>query len=1032
VRRGLRHLPVAPRGRRRLGLLGIGLLATLTLVWQQQATLASFIDIEYGSATFTADTLDPITPTTTAKASSIDVSWPAANGDWDTPHYALDWSASSSGSNPASVYSGVATGATHATGSATPSSYDLTFTAVSTGATHACGVANGTVYCWGTSSHGALGLGSTTQARVPTAVTGGDLGTKVVQDVTAGTDFTCAVASGKAYCWGLGTNGQLGNGGQSSSTTPKAVSSLSGITSLSAGGAHACAVASGKAYCWGQGTSGQLGDGGTNQKESPDAVRTDGVLSGRTVASVTAGGSHSCAVADGQAFCWGLGASGQLGNGSTTSVNLPAAVDVSGMLMGRSVAQLAAGTSHTCAIADGKAFCWGLGTSGQLGNSATSTSSTPVAVATSTMSGTVVSLSGGAATTCAAASGNAYCWGAGTNYGLGNASTSAATAPVLTNGALSGRTVTDVSAGTSFGCAVSTGNPASCWGLGSSYQLGDNASSNNSTPGDVVLTGSACPDGSVRTSATTCSLVQGTDYYYRLGYSIGTWVAPDSDWAKATTATRSGLNPSATGKTSSSLTLGWDTAPEAGQAYPEYTVQRSTSSDGSDPKTLTVTGDTRYTDVGGLAPTRSFSAVSAGESHTCGIIGTDLYCWGANSNGQLGVGDSNSRTVPTKVAALDDKSVTAVSAGANHTCAIADGKVYCWGQGTSGQLGNGTNNTAYSPVLVSSQSGVTVTAIAAGTNHTCAIADGSVFCWGANSHGQLGNNSTNNSNTPVAVSTSGDLGSQTVTAITAGGSHSCAVGADHRSYCWGYNASGQLGSVYTYTTCVLWIFCSTTSDYRDRPTPTAVDTDGAMGTRSVATVTAGTSHTCAIANGAAYCWGLGTSGQLGNGAMSTTYLSKAVATSTMSSAVTAISAGANSTCAIAGGAAYCWGVGSSGQLGNGSTSNRSAPVAVHEAGAMQAGTVTAVASGTTHGCAVSDGLAYCWGNGDSGRLGNRTTASSTYPLLSTTDALCAGSAALGDGTCSLRSGTTYYYRLIFTLDGNTKTRGDWTGIKTSG
>ncbi|MGC3993669.1 MAG: hypothetical protein QM779_06135 [Propionicimonas sp.] len=1029
MRRGARYLPVKPKGRRRLGLLGVGVLAVMSLVWQQQATLASYVDVEYGKATFTAATLKAITPTFTTTAATVTGTWDAASGSWATPAYLFTGATSSSGANAATVYSGTATTATQRIGSGTPASYSLPFTRVAAGATHACGIASGTVYCWGTSASGGLGLGSTTSAKVPTAVTGGDLGTKVVSDLVAGTDFTCAVASGKAYCWGLGTNGQLGNGGQTSSTTPKAVSSLTGITSIAAGSAHACAVASGKAYCWGQGTSGQIGNGGSNQKESPDLVKTDGVLSGRTVASVAAGGSHSCAVADGQAFCWGLDSSGQLGNGSTTASNTPVAVDTSGPLMGRIVSVLTAGTSHTCAIADGKAFCWGLGTSGQLGNSASATSQVPVAVTTSTMSGTVTGIDGGAATTCAVAAGNAYCWGDGTSSGLGNGGTTSANAPVQAVGSLSGRTVTRVSAGTAFGCATSSGKPASCWGLGSSYQLGDNATANNTTPGDVTLSGKACPDGSVRASDTTCSLLQGTDYYYRLGYSIGTWAAPNSDWTKASTTTRPGVNPAASSRTNTSLTLGWDAAQEPGQAYSEYTVARSTSSDGSSPTTVAVTGDTSYTDAGGLAPSRTFSTVSAGDGHTCGIIGTDLYCWGLNSNGQLGMGDTNSRTVPTKVSALDGKKVTAVSAGTAHTCAIADAKVYCWGQGTSGQLGNGANNTSYVPVLVSNQTG-TPTVVAAGTGHTCAIASGAAYCWGSNSDGQLGNNSTTNSNVPVAVSTTGEMGTQTVAAIAAGGAHTCAVGVDNRAYCWGQNTSYQLGSRYCAIT-ILGICIGTQT--ADRTTSVAVDTDGAMGTSSVTSVTTGTSHTCAVAAGKAYCWGLSGSGQLGNGSTSTsTRLSQAVVTTTMSATVTSVSARSDSTCAIAGGVGYCWGLGTSGQLGNGASATSSSPVAVAEAGAMKAATVTSIASGTAHGCAVADGLAYCWGSGDSGRLGTRATTSTTSPLVVTADALCAsGSTALGDGSCSLASGTTYYYRVTFTLDGNTTTKGDWTGIKTS-
>ncbi|MBN9106926.1 MAG: hypothetical protein J0I14_18210 [Propionibacteriaceae bacterium] len=1015
------------RDRWRLGLLGLGVAAAMSLVWQQHATLASFIDTESAGATFRAATLEPITPTAKAKASSVELSWAKADGDWAPPLYSLAWSASKSGSNPVDISSGSETGATHRIGSDRPTAHDLTFTKVAVGSTHACGIANGTVYCWGTSSSGALGLGGTTQARVPTAVTGGDLGSKAVTDVTAGDDFTCAVAvSGKAYCWGRGTNGQLGSGSQSSSSTPRTVATLSAVTSISAGAAHACAVAAGKAYCWGQGSSGQLGNGGSSQKESPEAVRTDGVLAGRTVASVAAGGAHSCVVADGRAFCWGANGSGQLGS-ATASASTPTAVDASGVLMGRVVSQVTAGASHTCAVADGKAYCWGQGTSGQLGNSASANASAPVAVSTSGMSGTVVALSTGSATTCAVASGNAYCWGAGATYGLGNGGTSNASAPVAVNGALSGRTVTGVSAGPGFGCAVAAGSPASCWGAGSSYQLGDNAASSNQSPGDVSLTGASCPDGSVRLSDATCSLLQGTDYYYRLGYSIGTWTAPDSAWKKATTSTRPGVEASVASRTGTAITLGWDAAQEPGQAYAEYTVQRSASSSGANPSTLGVTGDRSLTDTGGLAPTRSFTAVSSGEGHTCGIVDGQLYCWGLNSNGQLGLGDTNPRTVPTLVPALAGKTVSTVSAGTAHTCAVADSKVYCWGQGTSGQLGNGANNTQYSPVLVSALSGAP-TGLSAGGAHTCAIVGGAAYCWGSNSDGQLGNNSTASTNTPVAVSTSGEMGSRTVTAIAAGGAHSCAV-ADGKAYCWGQDASYQLGS-RSCTLLNVWCLLGNGQN-ASRSTSVAVDTDGAMGTKSVVAITAGTSHSCAIAAGAAYCWGLGSSGQLGNGATSTSYLSRAVTTSTMTASVTALSARADSTCAIAGGAAYCWGQGTAGQLGNGGGTS-SSPVAVTASGALKAARVTSVSSGTSHSCVVADGLAYCWGAGDNGRLGTRSTAASGYPVLTSTDALCDGSSPLGDGTCSLKSGTTYYYRVTFTLDGTTRTRGDWVGIKTSG
>src|SRR5690606_14942183 len=149
------------------------------------------------------------------------------------------------------------------------------------------------------------------------------------------------------------------------------------------------------------------------------------------------------------------------------------------------------------------------------------------------------------------------------------------------------------------------------------------------------------------------------------------------------------------------------------------------------------------------------------------------YCWGGGASGQLGNGDTNNSSVPVAVSTsgvLASKTVTAISAGGGHTCAVADGQVYCWGYGWDGQLGNGDTNNSSVPVAVST-SGVlastTVTAISAGAGHAAVPADGQAYCWGGGGGGQLGNGDTNNSSVPVAVSTSGVLASKTVTAISA-------------------------------------------------------------------------------------------------------------------------------------------------------------------------------------------------------------------------------------------------------------------------
>ena len=209
------------------------------------------------------------------------------------------------------------------------------------------------------------------------------------KQVLAGMSNTCAVASdNKAYCWGNNISGALGNNSTTNFSIPVAVNTegvLAGkiIKSISDSNIHTCAIASDdKAYCWGAGSSGQLGNGTTSMTKVPAAVNTTGVLAGKTIKQISAGTSHTCAIAsDDKAYCWGAGSSGQLGNGTTSMTKVPVAVNTTGVLAGKTIKQISAGSSHTCAIAsDDKAYCWGDGYPGQLGNGSTVNSSVPVHV----------------------------------------------------------------------------------------------------------------------------------------------------------------------------------------------------------------------------------------------------------------------------------------------------------------------------------------------------------------------------------------------------------------------------------------------------------------------------------------------------------------------------------------------------------------------------------------------------------------------------------------------------------------------------
>jgi alpha-tubulin suppressor-like RCC1 family protein len=334
---------------------------------------------------------------------------------------------------------------------------------------------------------------------------------------------------------------------------------------------------------------------------------------------------------------------------------------------------------------------------------------------------------------------------------------------------------------------------------------------------------------------------------------------------------------------------------------------------------------------------------------------------------------------PDAVRVCDGVPVQALSCGFdNHACAIrCDGSVWCWGNNADGQLGDGTQTSRAIPVQVQGLGGP-ATAVAAGFDHTCAIVEGSVRCWGLNAFGQLGNGTRDDRLRPTAVT--GLPGA--AVALAAGGAHSCAVLADGAVWCWGQNPYGALGDGST----------------RDSAAPRAV-----VGLREpVASLAAGQYHTCArTRSGAVKCWGLNIWGALGDGTLDNRTLPVGVA---LPAPAVALSTLANHTCAVVDdGGVWCWGLNRYGAVGDGTHGNRVAPVRV----ASVDGRATAVATGDWHTCVtLDDGSMRCWGANDHGQLGDGTTtarsrATHVEGLDGTSTLACAGQertcVALSDG-----------------------------------
>jgi alpha-tubulin suppressor-like RCC1 family protein len=334
----------------------------------------------------------------------------------------------------------------------------------------------------------------------------------------------------------------------------------------------------------------------------------------------------------------------------------------------------------------------------------------------------------------------------------------------------------------------------------------------------------------------------------------------------------------------------------------------------------------------------SFVFVTAGGGHTCALTENSVaWCWGDNSMGGLGI-DSAIRTSLPRPVASGSTSFKALSAGGGHTCGLDQNNVaWCWGSNTSGALGIGsTRDSSNVPLRVSTSR--SFTSISAGSSHTCAVAEnGTPFCWGDNTFGQLGDGTTTDALTPVQVS-----GLSEVLAITAGTDHSCALRVTGAVMCWGN--SPMLGTTGSSTTPV---FINSIASY--------------------AGVEAGSEVTCAIETAVqrAACWGF--PARVGSaGASGTAPVRVAI-----DNDVVEVSAGDWSACArISNGLVRCWGNNQFGQLGLGDAVRDSASVTPRPVvGDL---TFRMISVGGAHVCGITPRLeTYCWGYNQWLQLGSQ-------------------------------------------------------------
>lgn len=856
---------------------------------------------------------------------------------------------------------------------------DTDWQSVSAGAAHTCAIKiNHTLWCWGNNDNGQLGgseIGS--QVSAPTRV----LGDLIWSVVSAGDNHTCGVQLDRIInCWGSNDSGQLGV------TAPNPVGFIQigdegPWTRVAVGSKHSCAIkADTSLWCWGRNAFGQLGNGESgNSHSTPQRVGTD---LGWT--SVELGKEHSCAMRiDGRLWCWGDNLVGQLGLDQQIIQLHPTETSLA-----NSWHSVALGDVHTCALfADGRFGCWGENRDAQLGKGTATRRPEPVSVSPD---GDWLSIIAGWYHVCAIKTDfSLWCWGGSgtqgvtpTQSGFGKQAShpgwknvamahSRACAlradntiwctsmnygfiPKFFSGQQFGSSVEEwlqVAVTDNTTCALRKDRTIWCWGT--TYD--------NKAP---VFDSTGQWESIALTAQGVCAIKRdGSRWCQQNGSGALVPAGGVSNWQTLTVDGRCGIKFNGT----------LECITPAGFASNDVWTKLSSNTTGicaiKNDQTLWCGGvqigtENSWTDISvsdNSPPNTPDIPGGFGDSYYCGVkLNHTLWCWGYTRYGQLANAAISSSSVPVSV--QNAATWNTVSAGTYHTCAItnndvanADQRLYCWGDNSYGQLGINSTTSASTPTPV--DIGGRWIAVSAGAYHSCGInfpvssTSGTLWCWGANGYGQVGVNSAEGKFVvPIKMGEDNDW-----IRVSTGDYHTCALKTTGALWCWGYNAYGQVG-VGNRTVEI---------------PPTLINS----GTQWK-TVTAGGHHTCAITVGDELrCWGANDNGQLGMGNNQDRLVPATIQTN-VAKIWTAITAGSKHTCAITGGELWCWGDNSFGQLADGTeaATYRLIPQ-------KSISSVSKVTAGGQHTCVtyLDRYGAGCSGANDSGQLGDGTTLPKTSP-----------------------------------------------------
>lgn len=767
---------------------------------------------------------------------------------------------------------------------------------------------DGTVWVWGDNYFGQLGDGTNTSTTTPKMLET----ISNVKVIAAGFSHNLALKTdGTVWAWGANYIYQLGDGTDTDRNTPVQVSGLDNVKALAAGENHSLALKE-------DGTVWEWGGAGTTTNR-----RTPGIVSGLTdVTAIAASASFSFALkSDGTLWGWGYNNSAQLGVGTTDNKSIPTQVSgVSG------VKAMACGKKTVYAITnDGALWVWGYNGSGELGLGWSSQNIDPPYIATPTKNPTLSNVAAIAArgyfAVAQKADGTIWAWGNNEFGQLGDGTTVNKTNPTRISGL---DNIFSITCGVVHTFAVKNNGSVYAWGDNNFGQFGDGTHTNRYAPAQMsnfslitiplTLTATA-GDGQV---CLTWGRVLSAKYNVKRSETTGgpyTTIASNID---ATTYTDT-------------------TVTNHGTTY--YYIVTAVTLDGE---------NTIGNEVSAI-PCKVIPQITGGYSHSLALMSdSTVWVWGDNEYGQLG--DNTKLYINTCERLENFSDIQAVAASEYHSIALkVDGTVWAWGQNSDGQLGDGTTIDRCAPVQVSNISAVKK--ITTGEYFSAALkTDGTVWTWGTNTFGQLGDGTTTSRTTPVQV-----LGLTNIISIAAGDEFIYAIKDDGTLWAWGRNEDR--------------VICDSTSSY----VPTPLQITSITGVKAVA---CGVNAVYVIKlDGTLWAWGAGYLGQIGNGT-NDYIISVPVQVSGLNN-VMAVSAGACYAVALLNdGTVRAWGRNDSGQIGDGTTVNKNVPTEV--AGLDN---VLAIGCGYFHALAYKkDGSVYTWGQNFSGQLGDGTNTNRLTPV----------------------------------------------------